>query len=313
MIILGFFRQIQLNIESLLSIPSIALIVMVSISFLVFLFCIIFTHAQLPIHISAYNTTNNNSCSSLSSSSLHLEIQDVMNSQINPYLTQRYGPVGNCGGPSWTEVVNINMSDGRSSCPAGLALLTHPIRSCKIRSGRRATSTFTVSRNYSKVCGRILGIQRGRPDAFGRGGKQTGEYVDGLTIRHGSRYNEGHIWTFASSTSQLPTANNCPCATNNPKASDKKRQPRSFIGSHYFCDSGNHNNGSISTVYTENPLWDGKGCLAVDKCCHFNNPPWFYRELLESTAESLKLHLQVNNRSTAEDIYLTGIELYISP
>ncbi len=84
--------------------------------------------------------------------------------------------------------------------------------------------------NYSKVCGRISAIQKGEPDGFKNHYEGlSSQYVDGLTIRHGSQYNEGHIWTFASSISQLPELNKCPCT------SDRYPVPH-FVGSHYFCE-----------------------------------------------------------------------------
>ena len=118
-----------------------------------------------------------------------------------------------------------------------------------------------------------------------------------------------YIWTFAGSSTQVPANNLCPCAKNNHDF-----PPASFVGSDYFRDSGNWQAGATtSKYYLDNPLFDGQGCLPTDNCCRFNNPPWFYQELPESTSNSLKLHGQLNYRPIDEDIIITEIELYILP
>ena len=39
-----------------------------------------------------------------------------------------------------------------------------------------------------------------------------------------------------------------------------------FIGSHYFCESGNPNSTTHhSILYTSDPLWDGQDCGSVMK------------------------------------------------
>ncbi len=108
------------------------------------------------------------------------------------------------------------MSDGNSACPDGLRLLTSPIRSCAIPgTDAMATAILPVLGRYARVCGRTTAIQKGSPDAFldcFRGPADV--YVDGITIRHGCQYKEGHIWTFTATATQqyYSETGACPCA-----------------------------------------------------------------------------------------------------
>ena len=89
-------------------------------------------------------------------------------------------------------------------------------------------------------------------------------YVDGISItfchpRH-------HIWTFAATIS---TGNhNCPCIMNG-------RATPPFVGEDHFCEDRTTKTG----IYFDSPLWDGQGCNNFKKCCEFNNPPWFCKQL----------------------------------
>ena len=70
---------------------------------------------------------------------------------------------------------------------------------------------------------------------------------------------------------------NCPC--NTPPGSTQ--QVQSFVGSHYFCESGNPNNTwTNNTLYTVDPLlWDGQDCGTNETvCCSAPGLPWFYRD-----------------------------------
>ena len=42
----------------------------------------------------------------------------------------------------------------------------------------------------------------------------------------------------------------CPCSTGNTQNDTLQ----SFIGNNYFCES-----------YTQDPLWDGKGCSSIEQ------------------------------------------------
>ncbi|XP_064403100.1 uncharacterized protein LOC135348730 [Halichondria panicea] len=69
-----------------------------------------------------------------------------------------------CGGPGWTRVAYINMTDPNQQCPQGLQLTDYSIRSC----GRASTSSGGVCSSvmfpvdgvqYRQVCGRAIGYR----------------------------------------------------------------------------------------------------------------------------------------------------------
>ena len=84
------------------------------------------------------------------------------------------------------------------------------------------------------------------------------------------------------------------------------------MGSDYFCETGNRGRLDHTTVFLDDPLWNGKGC-ATGTCCSFSNPPWFYKELPQPTSDSLKVTLYLNGRGSEENIFITEMELYVSP
>ena len=79
-------------------------------------------------------------------------------------------------------------------------------------------STHAVS--FSKVCGRVIGIQYYSPEAFdpyyGNQGRTIDDsYVDGVSITHSSSPRQ-HIWTFAAAYDEVPSRNAyaCPCVNS---------------------------------------------------------------------------------------------------
>ena len=85
-----------------------------------------------------------------------------------------------------------------------------------------------------------------------------------------------------------------------------------FLNSDYFCETGNRGGVDHTTVFLDDPLWNGKGC-ATGNCCDFNNPPWFYKDLPQETSDTLKITLYLNGEISEENILVTEIELYVSP
>ena len=54
--------------------------------------------------------------------------------------------------------------------------------------------------------------------------------------------------------SQTNEISSCPCSQGTTQS------VQSFISNDYFCESGNPNNKFELKLYTQDPLWDGKGC-----------------------------------------------------
>jgi hypothetical protein len=98
-------------------------------------------------------------------------------------------------------------------------------------------------------------------DAFAVGtGKDdiNGIPVDGMLLTMLTPTRE-HLWTFAMGTSTIgASANNCPCNTLGGTT------PGTFVGSNYFCESGNDGVGMDSNKYHRHkPLWDGQGAVWI--------------------------------------------------
>ena len=130
-------------------------------------------------------------------------------------------------------------------------------------------------------------------------------YLSGVSLTHGPAGLRQHIWSFVGAIyEQDPnylTYLNCPCTNTNISW---PHQVPSFINNNYFCDTGNPGPGySTATYYTDDPLWDGKGCSST--CCEFNTPPWFCKSLPQ----------EIRNCDSAfssfEDRLITLIDVYI--
>ena len=81
-----------------------------------------------------------------------------------------------------------------------------------------------------------------------------------------------------------------------------------FVGQNYFCNTGTEN--SSSSFYSADPLWDGAGCGPMNTCCSFNNPPWFYKQLPQSTTDDIEMRV-CHDEGTANDIAIEIVEIYI--
>ena len=144
----------------------------------------------------------------------------------------------NCDGEGgWMRVAYLNMFDSTEDCPQGFKLYEeNGIRACGRQSGPGCQSVKFPSHNisYSQVCGRVIGYQKGSPDAVAQIYSITnidGAYVDGVSLTRGSP--RQHIWTFMADLQEnfidLTYANECPCAPNS------RVSPPSVVGNDYFC------------------------------------------------------------------------------
>ena len=208
-------------------------------------------------------------------------------------------------------------------CPSGFKLYqSGDIRAC----GRPTSSSASCASvkfsfhgtSYSQVCGRVVGYQYGSTDAIqnynyvnGGPGADSNHsninsyYVDGVSITHG--YPRQHIWTLMSGVwdSQTNAHCNCPCSQGNMQS------VQSFIGTDYFCESGNPNSGWERKLYIEDPLWDGKGCGSNEaKCCSAAGLPWFNKVLNSTTTDYIELRV-CGDQGTTENVPVSFYEIYI--
>ena len=243
------------------------------------------------------------------------EIHQTIVSAIASTFTRTPDTYSCNGSPGWRHVVFINMTDTSYNCPTGLNLTSYSKRTCGRSRATCTSTTFSVGGLlYSHVCGRIRGYQFGSNSAFGYSPQDPdidSRYVDGVSLTHGAAGSRQHIWTFAAGLSEVPTAyynDYCPCDSPSRHASIP-----TFVGNDYFCESGLHSawNGQYGVFYSSDVLWDGQGCTSTSTCCQFNNPPWFTKNLTNTTTDDIELRICVDNVDGEEDVPIELIELYV--
>jgi len=216
---------------------------------------------------------------------------------------------GNLTG-GWMRITNLNMKQPYNKCPTGLCESTSPQRTCRRCNntcGIQQCSfvTYEVGVPYSHVCGTVIGYQVGNLEAYSSIGSVG---VDGVSLTAGNL--EANIWTFVAAEREIYDDPGFVCPCINP-TDQRIMAPPPSIGNHYFCDTASvlFNSGTI--FYKEDPLWDGKGCTGQNKCCTFNNPPWFYRNLQKTITESIHMKVSVNAGPDNEDIAIQVVQIFV--
>ena len=235
----------------------------------------------------------------------------------------------NCGGEGgWTRLAYVNMSQSGATCPQGLTQRTlSGLTLCgrmdgdftviaQYGGGCQSTVFSTLGLNYSQVCGQLRGYQLGTPDAFHPYNLNSSFvniddlYVDGASITYGSAPRK-HIWTYATGVNLvfIPDIRlNYPCNTGSGFSSP------SFVGSDYYCETGDNDNTCCdhSVLYSNDLPWDGQQCPGVEApCCAHPNMPWFNKTLNETTTEDIELRVCGDQYVTDEDDVLEVIELLV--
>ena len=153
-------------------------------------------------------------------------------------------------------------------------------------------SVWVVLNAAECVVGHSLAYRFGRTFSFsGYSHSRFGidaQYVDGLSLTHGAPGSRQHIWTFASgfftgNENSSHPRHRCPCDNGNTSPSPP------FVANDYFCESIHAQSSSQRIFYPNAPLWDGLVCEGGGTCCKLNNPPWFTKNLANSTTEDIEL------------------------
>ena len=217
-----------------------------------------------------------------------------------------------CGtGGGWTRLAYLDMSDSTVNCPTGFRLYqSRGVRACgrPVSSGGSCSSVQYPSNgiSYSQICGRVVGYQYNSPDDVDTGTSNNINtyYVDGVSITRGSP--RQHVWTLMGGLTESSTYK-CPCSSDNPQLEV------TFIGSNYFCESGNSNNDWTQTLYTGDPLWDGQGCGTNETaCCSAPGLPWFHRDYGNvTTTDYIELRVCADESTNNEDVPVSFYEIYI--
>ena len=135
-------------------------------------------------------------------------------------------------------------------------------------------------------------------------------YVDGVSITCGSP--RQHVWTLMAGITGTDILSdghyNCPCSTG----SRQGPHVQSFINNNYYCESGAGTSWS-KTLYTSDPLWDGKGCGTLETaCCSAPGLPWFHRDYGNTTTtDYLELRVCADEGTDNEDTPVSFYEIYV--
>ena len=222
------------------------------------------------------------------------------------------------GKGGWTRVAYLNMTESGACCPPGLNLQHHNIDhglcgrlNSSSSAGCSSTTFSTLGLKYYKVCGQLRGYQYASIDAFHSLSRGIDSYyVDGISITHGQSPRK-HIWTYASGWKPDGVGSfACPCNTG---YSGGRNIATSFIGNHYYCESGNDPDKNWKHfLYSNDPLWDSKNCDSKETtCCTNSKMPWFYRLLDDMTQDDIELRVCSDEAPSNEGTPLDIIELYV--
>ena len=204
----------------------------------------------------------------------------------------------------WARIAYLDTSNTSQQCPSAWRLVTTPRRTCRRSTNAASCDSAIFPSNgirYSHICGRVIGYEFGTPDAL-ENFPPTLEsyYLDGVSITHGLPGSRQHIWSFISTTNDRRNINGCPCHSSTAIPS--------YIGQDYFCETGRDNRAG---VYSD-ALWDGQACATANTCeCTFNNPPWFCKQLAQTTTDDIEVRICADQHTGNEDTLVELIELYI--
>lgn len=203
----------------------------------------------------------------------------------------------------WTRVVRFDAA--ADACPGEwvsgrentVCLIPSP--SC---DGAEASAFFDSPQGpYSEVRGFIRAYQYFSTDAFSTGGADIdGFYVDGISITRGDSP-RSHIWTLASGLYMQNGPNACPCLGGT--------EAPSFVGTHYFCDSGNPGPSWDGVWYDADPLWDGGESGEDGSCATLGSPAWFERTF--DSSRLAPIEVRILQDGCDENIGIFEMELYV--
>ena len=264
---------------------------------------------QVKNHIQVHSSCESLHNSNLSAASGYYQINATNGSVVQVYCDMEGT---NCGGEGgWTRVVFVNMTKPGATCPQGLEQLS---LSGTSYCGRFSNGSGCVSAvvdniiSYRQVCGRVLGYQRGGPDAFDlfiRTNTSINQvYFDGLAIMHGGP--RKHIWTYTAGFDDNGIQSfKCPCNSGSTQLGPP------YIGNDYYCESG----GSTCTaddLFSNDILWDGQQCNNLEApCCTRPNMPWFIKTLNEISTDVIELRACQSNFECLGSVPIFLIELYV--
>ena len=208
-------------------------------------------------------------------------------------------------GGGWMRIANVD-TDASASCPGNWQYDAGP-KACR-RPGQNCHSAFfgPWGVTWTELRGQVLAYQYNSMDAFHMYNPfgLDGPYVDGVSVTWDAP--RKHVWTYAVGISEdgnYPDYN-CPCAKYPGSG------PPGFVGTNYYCESGNAGNWE-DAWYTGDTLYDGGGCPSGNNCCADNALPWFQRDIGQQTTGDVEVRLCSDQEPGNEDVGLKRLELFV--
>ena len=228
-----------------------------------------------------------------------------------------------CGGikGGWMKIADIHMNR-KDECPSGWIKNANGSYCTGDKSaGCYSTHFSTIATSYSKVCGKVVGYQKGSTDGFYPSAyvhekvrlykpvtasqSIDGVYVDGISITSGNP--RKHVWTYAVGLSDNSDYKefNCPCARF------PGPDPPIFVGRDYYCESGNTGTSDKNKIYKNDRLWDGMGCGSENSCCCSAGMPWFFRQFPAKVHGDIEVRICHDQNFDDEGVVVEQLQLYI--
>ena len=87
--------------------------------------------------------------------------------------------------------------------------------------------------------------------------------------------------------------------------------PPPFVGSYYYCESGDTGTYEHATLYSSDPLWNGAGCLPENSCCYDTGLPWFFRQFPVATTGDIEVSICRDQVFADEGVAVEQLQLYV--
>ena len=278
---------------------------------------------NLPVTVSPVVITSNDSRNSCPQAEDRTAARQTLKNEVQQLLVGISLSIGGgstdgilvseCGDGLWRRTAHLNMTDPNERCPSVWKEYTVPVRTC----GRQTSSNSSCSSNtysstgrqYTKVCGRVLGYGHGYTNAFDgltSSASPDTNYVEGLSITHGAQPRT-HIWTYAAGNTDSNNHNgSCPCIGSGNGAAP----PPAFVGDNYHCESGSRIPGGHGLAFITAVLWDGLWCEGM--CCNRSPPPpWFSVSLPEPVSDDVEVRICGQGGTHTENTPIQLLEIYL--
>jgi hypothetical protein len=190
-------------------------------------------------------------------------------------------------GGGWTRILAIGIN--KHSCYGSFSLNAEGY--C-VKNGRSlSVPVNTMNIPFSEMRGGVSAYQSGSNDGFRRyfsGSAIDDNYVDGISFTFSDQDNlRHHIFSYAIGQSQAGNAQSCPSVGGT--------SPPSFVGTDYYCESGNPQAGYSMDFYPQ----------ALFGSHEFHVP-------IDSTfAKDLEVRVMNDQNNSDENIALNGIYIFI--